>query len=50
MKTLKIKDKDWMYLQNLKLKYKFKRLDEIVSLFIIHCKEAIKKGDLELLN
>lgn len=49
-KTLKAYEEDWNYLHELKRKYKFKKVADIINLFNIHCREAISKGDLNLIN
>ena len=48
MKTIAISEHNWEYLQNLRVKYNFRSMDDLIGLVLTHTKEAIKQKDLEI--
>jgi len=50
MKTISISEGNWEYLQNLRVKYNFRSMEDLISLILVHTKEAIKQKDLKIIR
>ena len=49
-KALSGYEADWLYLSNIKKKYRYKKMPDLISAIVAHIKESIKKKDFEFVR